>query len=155
MRLPLERHGDSHPPTLRAGSRPTPVDGVNRWLHAVRSSHNIIRHCTFSRTLCTSGSAKTGLFFQDAFFNQIADNTITDSTRDNDLPVQLAIEALRLRSIQRENSGGIEPSACRFTQPTDAFSSPPLSEPEAPARDMSFRARSNSCPQIGRSYVDE
>jgi parallel beta-helix repeat protein len=59
------------------------VSDVRRWLHALDSHHNIIRNNTFRRALDSGGSSKTGIFFQEATFNRILDNTIEDSTQDN------------------------------------------------------------------------
>ena len=59
------------------------VSDVRRWLHALDSHHNVIRNNTFRRALDSGGSSKTGIFFQEATFNRILDNTIEDSTQDN------------------------------------------------------------------------
>ncbi len=59
------------------------VTDVRRWLHALDSHHNIVRNNTFRRALDSGGSSKTGIFFQEASFNKILDNTIEDSTQDN------------------------------------------------------------------------
>jgi parallel beta-helix repeat protein len=59
------------------------VTDVRRWLHALDSHHNIVRNNTFRRALDSGGSSKTGIFFQEASFNRILDNTIEDSTQDN------------------------------------------------------------------------
>ena len=59
------------------------VTNVRRWLHAVRSHHNIIRGNQFSKALDPGGSSKTGLFLQEASCNRIVGNTIEDSTQDN------------------------------------------------------------------------
>ena len=59
------------------------VANVRRWLHAVKSHHNIIRNCQFVGARDPGGSAKTGIFFQEATFNQIVGNVIEESTQDN------------------------------------------------------------------------
>jgi parallel beta-helix repeat protein len=59
------------------------VSDVRRWLHALDSHHNVIRNNTFRRALDSGGSSKTGVFFQEATYNKILDNTIEDSTQDN------------------------------------------------------------------------
>ncbi len=59
------------------------ISNVNRWMYAVNSHHNIIRNNHFSGALDSGGSSKTGLFFQEATYNKILDNTIDDSTQDN------------------------------------------------------------------------
>ncbi len=59
------------------------VENVDRWLHAVQAHHNTIHHCRFNRAINRAGSSKTGLFFQDATFNKILGNTLTDTTSDN------------------------------------------------------------------------
>ncbi|NLX15173.1 MAG: PKD domain-containing protein, partial [Phycisphaerales bacterium] len=59
------------------------IENVDRWLHAVNTHHNIVRHCQFNKAINRGGSSKTGLFFQDATFNKILHNTISDSTQDN------------------------------------------------------------------------
>lgn len=59
------------------------VANVRRWLHAVKSHHNIIRNCEFVGARDPGGSAKTGIFFQEATFNQIVGNVIEESTQDN------------------------------------------------------------------------
>ncbi|QYZ65874.1 MAG: hypothetical protein HPY30_07675 [Gammaproteobacteria bacterium (ex Lamellibrachia satsuma)] len=59
------------------------VHNVRRWMYAVNAHHNILQHNTFQRALDPSGSAKTGLFFQEATYNKILNNTIEDSNEDN------------------------------------------------------------------------
>lgn len=59
------------------------ISNVNRWLYAVNSHHNTIRHNIFSGANDSGGSSKTGLFFQEATYNRILDNVIDDSTQDN------------------------------------------------------------------------
>ena len=59
------------------------VTNVQRWLLAVDASHDTLVGNTFSRALDSAGSSKTGLFFQTSSYNQILNNTITDSTQDN------------------------------------------------------------------------
>ncbi|GMV82159.1 MAG: hypothetical protein AMXMBFR7_33430 [Planctomycetota bacterium] len=56
---------------------------VRRWLHAVKSNHLILRDNLFRQALDAGGSAKTGLFFQEAHHNRIVGNTIDDTTQDN------------------------------------------------------------------------
>jgi parallel beta-helix repeat protein len=59
------------------------ISQVNMWMHAVRSSHNVIRNNRFSQALCPSKSAKTGIFFQEASFNQVTGNLIEDCSADS------------------------------------------------------------------------
>ncbi|QYZ67046.1 MAG: cadherin-like domain-containing protein [Gammaproteobacteria bacterium (ex Lamellibrachia satsuma)] len=59
------------------------VHNVRRWMYALNAHHNILQHNSFLRALDTSGSAKTGLFFQEATHNKILNNTIGDSNEDN------------------------------------------------------------------------
>ena len=59
------------------------IDNVRHWLYAIGSHHNIIRNCRFARALHAGGSSKTGLFFQQATFNQVLNCTIEESTQDN------------------------------------------------------------------------
>jgi len=59
------------------------IRDVKRWLYALSAHHNIIRNNTFLRAQDPGGSAKTGLFFQEANHNQVLSNRIEDSTQDN------------------------------------------------------------------------
>ncbi len=59
------------------------ITDVRRWLHARQAHYNIIQNNTFSRALDAGGSAKTGIFFEEATFNKLLNNTIADSTQDN------------------------------------------------------------------------
>jgi len=59
------------------------ITNVRRWLYAIRSHHNIIRENHFSKAIDPGGSSKTGIFFQQAMFNTVVNNTIEDSTADN------------------------------------------------------------------------
>jgi hypothetical protein len=59
------------------------VDGVRRWLYAVRAHHNVIRNNRFLRALDPGASSKTGLFFEAATYNRVMDNTVEDGTADN------------------------------------------------------------------------
>ena len=59
------------------------ITNVRRWLYAIRSHHNIIRENRFSKAIDPGGSSKTGIFFQQAMFNKVVNNTIEDSTLDN------------------------------------------------------------------------
>lgn len=59
------------------------VDGVQRWLLALRSERVIVRQVEFANALDEGGSSKTGLFFQDGTNNRVLDCTITGSTQDN------------------------------------------------------------------------
>jgi parallel beta-helix repeat protein len=53
------------------------------WLHAVRSNQNVIRNNRFLHALCPGQSAKTGIFFQEASFNQVTGNLIEDCSADS------------------------------------------------------------------------
>ncbi len=59
------------------------VSNVQRWLLAVNASHNVLVGNTFEHAMDAGGSSKTGLFFQEATYNEIVDNVITDTTADN------------------------------------------------------------------------
>ncbi|MBI5547883.1 MAG: right-handed parallel beta-helix repeat-containing protein, partial [Deltaproteobacteria bacterium] len=59
------------------------VSDVRRWLHALRAHDVVLRGNTFRRANDSGGSAKTGLFFQEATHNRILGNTIEDTTQDN------------------------------------------------------------------------
>jgi hypothetical protein len=59
------------------------VSNVQRWLLAVSASHNVLVGNTFQHALDAGGSSKTGLFFQEATYNAVLDNVITDTTADN------------------------------------------------------------------------
>jgi len=59
------------------------IQNVQRWLYAVKTDHVILRNNHFNGAYDENGSAKTGMFFQEATFNQILNNTIEDSAQDN------------------------------------------------------------------------
>lgn len=59
------------------------IDNVQRWLYAIKTSNSILRNNHFSRTTDAYNSSKTGLFFQEATFNKILNNTIENSTQDS------------------------------------------------------------------------
>ena len=59
------------------------IDGVRRWLWALDTHHVTLRNNRFLRAMHTGGSAKTGVFFQEASHNRVIDNWIEDSTQDN------------------------------------------------------------------------
>ena len=59
------------------------VANVRRWLHALKAHHNTIRNCEFVGARDKGGSAKTGIFFQEATFNRLVGNVIEESTQDN------------------------------------------------------------------------
>ncbi|MCX5685477.1 MAG: PKD domain-containing protein [Planctomycetota bacterium] len=59
------------------------VADVGHWMYALKAHHNIIRACEFRRALLPGGSAKTGLFFQEATFNRIVGNTIEECGSDS------------------------------------------------------------------------
>jgi parallel beta-helix repeat protein len=58
------------------------VDYVQRWMYALNTHHTILRGNHFSRTTDAYNSAKTGLFYQEATYNKILNNTIEESTQD-------------------------------------------------------------------------
>jgi parallel beta-helix repeat protein len=59
------------------------INGVRRWLYAIRANHNIIRNNHFLKAVDPHGSSKTGLFFQQAMYNTIIDNTIEECNQDS------------------------------------------------------------------------
>jgi len=59
------------------------IADVRRWLYAVGSHHNTLRRNHFRKAVDPGGSAKTGLFFQQATCNRIVDNVIEDCTADS------------------------------------------------------------------------
>jgi parallel beta-helix repeat protein len=59
------------------------IDNVQRWLYAISTSNSILRNNHFSRTTDAYNSSKTGLFFQEATYNKILNNTIESSTQDS------------------------------------------------------------------------
>ncbi|MBA1443488.1 MAG: right-handed parallel beta-helix repeat-containing protein [Gammaproteobacteria bacterium] len=59
------------------------VEDVYRWMYALNAHHNILQYNSFLRANHGSGSAKTGLFFQEATHNKILNNTIENSSQDN------------------------------------------------------------------------
>ena len=59
------------------------VSNIRRWLYGIKSSHNIIKGNHFLNAHDKGGSSKTGLFFQEATYNKILNNTIEQTTQDN------------------------------------------------------------------------
>lgn len=56
---------------------------VRRWMLACKTHHCVLKGNTFSQALDEGGSAKTGLFFEEATYNRVVDNIIDDTTQDN------------------------------------------------------------------------
>lgn len=59
------------------------ISGVRRWLYARKAHYNVLTNNIFRRALDSGGSAKTGIFFEEATFNKLLNNTIEESTQDN------------------------------------------------------------------------
>jgi len=59
------------------------ITDVDRWLWAIDSHHNIIEGNRFANAFNPGGSSKGGLFFQEATYNKILNNVITNNTSDN------------------------------------------------------------------------
>lgn len=59
------------------------VSGVLRWMYAVKVDHIILQNCRFNAAHDESGSSKQGLFFQEATYCRIVNNTIEDCYGDS------------------------------------------------------------------------
>ncbi len=59
------------------------VSKVVRFMYARKANHNTIQNCAFAEAQDSGGSAKTGLFFEEAIGNRIVGNTIDDTTADS------------------------------------------------------------------------
>ncbi|MBT3408433.1 right-handed parallel beta-helix repeat-containing protein [Candidatus Woesearchaeota archaeon] len=59
------------------------INEVTHWLYAVNTQHAIIENNYFGKAIDSGHSQKTGLFFQEANYNKIINNTFFDNDEDS------------------------------------------------------------------------
>lgn len=77
------------------------ITNVSRWLACLGSHHNIFQNNIFRHAHDSGGSSKTGLFFQNADYNQILNNIIDSTTQDNIGMVQSDYNLIQGNTITR------------------------------------------------------
>ncbi len=77
------------------------IINVRRWLACLGGHHNIIQNNVFRNAQDSGGSSKTGLFFQNADYNQILNNVIDSTTQDNIGMVQSNYNLIQGNTITR------------------------------------------------------